>query len=203
VSEHTLAARSPFASLTPATGELALGEGVSVRCVGERACVSVLARRGRAAELRAAARTAFGIELPARAHLAAGDAVSFLWAGRDAWTAIARELPAEELEAKLRAAFADAASLVDQSDSRSSIELAGPRARTILSRLAPIDLHPRVFQVGDTALTLLGAVNGQITLLDATPSFELTVSRAFAASFWESLHEAAIGLLQGESARAP
>ena len=41
---------------------------------------------------------------------------------------------------------------------------------------------------------LIGAVNGQITLLDAAPTFELTASRAFAGSFWESLQEAALGL---------
>ncbi|HTU59086.1 MAG TPA: sarcosine oxidase subunit gamma family protein, partial [Polyangiales bacterium] len=86
------------------------------------------------------------------------------------------------------------ASLVDQSDSRSSLHVCGAQTRTFLSRLIPIDLHPRAFLVGDTALTLIGAVNGQVTLIDAAPTFELTVSRAFATGFWESLQEAALGL---------
>ena len=192
--ESMLEPREPFAALAPAKGEMSLAGGISLRCVSDRACISVLARRGRVDALRAAARAAFALELPQRPQLARGAVVSFLWAGRDVWTACARSLEPADLEAQLRAAFGDACSLVDQSDSRSSVELSGGQARTMLSRLVPVDLHPRAFEVGTTALTLIGAINGQVTLIDAAPTFELSVSRAYAGSFWESLQEAALGL---------
>lgn len=203
MSERTLTARQPFAGLAAPNGEATLIAGVSLRCVSDRACISILARHDRAQALLAAGRAAFGIELPARPRLTSGATVSFLWAGRAAWTAYARALEPAELTERLRAAFGEAASLVDQSDSRSSVELSGRQVRTLLSRLVPVDLHSRAFQVGDTALTLIGAVNGQVTLLDATPTFELTVTRAFAGSFWESLQEAALGLSHGGPAHAP
>ena len=201
--EAMLEPRQPFAAVAPAEGELTLAGGVLLRCVSNRACISVLARRGRAEALRAAAHAAFALELPQRPHLARGDLVSLLWAGRDAWTAFAGKLEPVDLEAQLRAAFGDTCSLVDQSDSRSSVELSGGQARTMLSRLVPVDLHPRAFAVGATALTLIGTINGQVTLLDAAPTFELTVSRAYAGSFWESLQEAALGLSQGAATRLP
>jgi heterotetrameric sarcosine oxidase gamma subunit len=194
VSEPALTAREPFAGLAGADGPTMLREGLALRCVSDRACISVAARRGRTSELLAAGRSAFGVEIPARPRLASAASVSFLWAGRSIWMALAAAQSPTNLEERLRAAFGETASLVDQSDSRSSLHVCGAQTRTFLSRLIPIDLHPRAFLVGDTALTLIGAVNGQVTLIDAAPTFELTVTRAFAASFWESLQEAALGL---------
>jgi methylglutamate dehydrogenase subunit D len=200
VSEPPLAAREPFAGLGETKAQPLPLQGLSLAFVKDRACISVAARRGRGAELLALGRAAFGLELPERPRLTPGAPVSFVWSGRQVWIASSKEWSPAQLEERLRAAFADTASLVDQSDSRSSLILSGGQARTLLSRLIPVDLHPRAFQVHDTALTLIGAINGQVTLLDATPSFELTVSRAYVGSFWESLQEAAVGLSHGGSA---
>jgi sarcosine oxidase subunit gamma len=45
-----------------------------------------------------------------------------------------------------------------------------------------IDLHPRAFTPGDTALTLAGHIGVQIWQLDDTPSYEIAVARGYAGS---------------------
>ena len=57
----------------------------------------------------------------------------------------------------------------------------------MLAKLAPIDLHPRAFRPGDTAMTLFGHIAGQITQIDSAPTYELMVFRGFAESFLQEL----------------
>ena len=57
----------------------------------------------------------------------------------------------------------------------------------MLAKLAPIDLHPRVFRPDDTAMTLFGHIAGQITQIDSAPTYELMVFRGFAESFLPDL----------------
>ena len=55
----------------------------------------------------------------------------------------------------------------------------------------PIDLHPRAFRAGDAAVTTVAHIGAQIWQVDETPTYELIVSRSFAAGFWEWLTDAA------------
>jgi methylglutamate dehydrogenase subunit D len=58
-------------------------------------------------------------------------------------------------------------------------------------RGVPVDIDPRVFGPGDTALTLAGHINVHFWQLDLTPTYEFAVLRSFAASFCEWLFAAA------------
>jgi sarcosine oxidase subunit gamma len=115
--------------------------------------------------------------------------VSLLWCGHRHWFARS-DVPADLLTV-LRKEVGALASLSDQSDSRLIVEISGPCARSTLAKLAPIDLHPRAFGAGDTAVTLLGHIGGQVTCLDDRPTYELMVFRSFADSFMESMLAAA------------
>ncbi len=50
---------------------------------------------------------------------------------------------------------AEPGQVVDVSANRTTLELSGPRARTVLDKSCHLDLHPREFPVGRAVLTLL------------------------------------------------
>jgi sarcosine oxidase subunit gamma len=79
------------------------------------------------------------------------------------------------------------ASLSNQSDGRTIIRVSGPKVRQALAKGVPIDLHPRAFRVGDTALTVVGHIGVHFWQLDETPTYEFAVFRSFSASLWEWL----------------
>lgn len=95
------------------------------------------------------------------------------------------------LEARLRATIpADAGCITALDGARTRLFVEGPRARDLLGRLVPIDLHPTVFPVGGFAQTGIHHVAG--LLLRATENrFEFFALRTFAAFAWEMLLDAA------------
>jgi heterotetrameric sarcosine oxidase gamma subunit len=95
-------------------------------------------------------------------------------------------------EQRLRAALSPLASVSDQSDGRTVIRVRGPGARDTLAKGMPIDLHPRTFRPGDAAVTLVAHIGAHIWQVDEAPTYELIVSRSYAAAFLEWLiHSAA------------
>lgn len=156
------------------------------------ALASVIARKGKAAALAAAAKAAFGIELPTTPRRVENPDIAFLWAGPDQWLAASREMQGPgEFEKRLAGIFAGSASVTEQSDGRTVIRIAGPRARDALAKGLPIDLHARAFRPGDTALTLAAHIGLQIWQIDENPTYEIAVFRGFAGTFWHFLTEAA------------
>src|SRR5689334_10944682 len=105
------------------------GNATTLRQIGSRALVSVIARKGKAEPLVSAAKQAFGVTLPDRPRLERGQTVSFLWSGHQHWLAVADR---PDLLSQLRANLGAFASLSDQSDSRVILELSGPAARQTL-----------------------------------------------------------------------
>ena len=167
--------------------------GVTVALVEERALAAVLARRNRAADLNAAVRRALGIDLPAEPRVATGEALSFVWAGPGRWLAMAELVSGDALVRELRAEFGDLCSVTDQSDARILVRVSGPRVRDTLAKGILIDLHPRAFRVGDTAMTSIGHVRAHFWQTDATPTYEIAVMRSYAAAFWHWLIESGAG----------
>ncbi|MGI4955776.1 MAG: sarcosine oxidase subunit gamma [Janthinobacterium lividum] len=73
------------------------------------------------------------------------------------------------------------AGLIDLSDARVGIRIAGPDARDRLARLVPLDLHPSRFMPGLCAATVMAHLN--VLLLQLGPdSFEVQCGRSFADS---------------------
>ena len=188
------AARSALEGL-PRSGRHGKAEGAPGVTLAELhgiALASVIARKGKAAEASEAAKCSFGVALPETPRRAAGKGVEFLWAGPGQWLALSREaMPAGEFEARLAAVFAGLASVAEQSDGRTVLRIGGPKARDLLAKGLPIDLHPRVFRPGDTALTVAALIGVQIWQVDEVPTYELAVFRGFARSFWHFLIESA------------
>jgi sarcosine oxidase subunit gamma len=158
-----------------------------VRSVG---LALIAARKGQRASLGDAVRSSFGVELPDTPRRVAGRDMAFIWCGPDQWLAHMEPAPATGMEAVL-APLAGMASLVDQSHGRIVLRVTGPRVRDALAKGFPIDLHPRAFKPGDTAITAVAHIGAQIWQTDDAPTYEIAVARAFARSFWHWLEASA------------
>jgi len=155
------------------------------------AVATVMVRKERTDLLVQRVRETFGLELPVTPRRIAAGATAFAWAGPGHWLAMAANIDGPAFDGRLRAVLADVASVTDQSDGRVVIRISGRRARETLAKGLPIDLHPRAFGVGDAAVTSVSHMATHIWQIDAAPTYELAVSRSFAASFTRWLGTAA------------
>ncbi len=127
----------------------------------------------------------------------AGADAAVLWLGPDEWLVVGPEGGAPTLEAQLQTAIAGtAASVVDMSANRITLELSGPDARWILESGCPLDLHPRAFRPGQCAQTLLARANVILWQIAGQPDlvYRLLVRPSFAAYVAAWIGDAAQGV---------
>jgi methylglutamate dehydrogenase subunit D len=110
------------------------------------------------------------------------DRVTVMWAGPAQYFVQSDALTAVSLKQRL----GDHASVIDQSQGRVVIRIAGPQARTVLAKGTPVDLHHVQFPLGKSAMTQMGHVGVHIHR-SGTDEFTLSVFRGFSESFWEWL----------------
>lgn len=106
-----------------------------------------------------------GVSLPARVGEVTGSSdgsgVALLWLSPDEFLAVGQDealtgTPPESWAAQLDDVLADQpGQVVDVSANRTTLELSGPWARSVLEKSCEIDLHPRAFPVGTAVITLL------------------------------------------------
>ncbi|WP_438746080.1 sarcosine oxidase subunit gamma [Bradyrhizobium sp. U531] len=107
-----------------------------------------------------------------------------IWSGPDQWLLIARQ---REGFSDLLELLSGEAAVSDQSHARAALCVSGPRAREVLAKGAMIDLHPKVFPIGATALTSFAHIGVQLWRgKDGAdgPVYEMLVPRSMAGSFW-------------------
>ena len=167
--------------------------------MGERPFRGIVNLRGDAGEedFLAAVEQVLGVGLPLEANTTArGDAVSVLWLGPDEWWVITPD-DGPGTAAGLREALeGQRAAVTDVSESRTCIRVGGPRARDLLAKGCPLDLHPRAFPAGTCAQGHLAKT--MITLDmpagdadEGGPVFDLYVLNSFAEYLWLWLEDAA------------
>jgi heterotetrameric sarcosine oxidase gamma subunit len=182
--------QSAWAGLLPAgrTGCAVGPPGVTVSSRDDLGLATVIARTGALAELVRLLSASHGIDLPARPVVAGGRAFDLVWAGPEQWLAVSDDW---SIARRLADELAGLASVADQSDARAVLRIGGPRARAVLAKGCPLDLHPRAFGPGDTAVTAIAHVGVQLWQLDDAPTYELAVPRSMAKSFWTWLSASA------------
>lgn len=121
-----------------------------------------------------------------------------LWLGPDEWL-VRSTLPhdaasAAPLEQALRTRFGTTfASATDVGSGYTVLEISGSQVRDVLSRGCPLDLHPRVFTIGQCAQSLY--FKASLTLMQtAEDTFELIIRRSFADYFVRIMLDAAAPL---------
>lgn len=140
--------------------------GVTISVIHPTTIIMAIARKGKAKALKDA--------------LAALKKVEVQWAGPDQYYIY--NAPHTELKRKLEGL----ASLSDQSHGRVMIGIAGPKARAVLAKGTPADLHESEFPIGKSALTQMAHVSVHLTRTGAD-EFTLSVFRGYSESFWEWL----------------
>ncbi len=193
MSDRAMTARAALESVVrPGRHGSLVGEpGVIISERTGLGIASVMARKGLAHAVSETAAISFGAALPLTPRREEGRGIAFIWAGPERWLAIAPRRASEDLADTLAGAFSGLASVAAQGDGRAVIRIAGPRARDVLAKGLPIDLHERAFKPGDTAVTGAAHIELHIWQLDDSPSYELSVFRGFAQSFWQWLTQSA------------
>ncbi len=102
------------------------------------------------------------------------------WAGPDQYYVI--NAPYTDLKQKLEGL----ASVSDQSHGRVMFRIAGAKARAVLAKGTPVDVHEDVFPIGKSALTQMAHVSVHLTRTGEN-DFTLSLFRGFSESFWEWL----------------
>src|SRR5262249_44365692 len=114
-----------------------------------RCQVNLRGNAGDTAFDEAVARTV-GAALPLTANrVSSGNGFAILWLGPDEWLVAGAPGRERDLVPALRQALAGQhAAVVDVSEARTVITVAGPRARDMLQKGTTLDLHPRAFEPG-------------------------------------------------------
>lgn len=137
-----------------------------------------------------------GLALPMRPNsVTEAGSHTALWLAPGRWQIEAPVAEAERLTATLGATVEGRrGALLELGQARSVIRVSGPRARDLLGKGCPLDLHRRVFGPGDCAQSLVAGVattlRGVATGNDGF-AIDLQVMRSFGLSFWEWLTVAA------------
>jgi sarcosine oxidase, subunit gamma len=198
---------SPLAHLglaARATEPVAAGEPEPGVLMGERPFRGLVNLRGPAGdgEFAAAVEGVLGVAPPVEPNtVASKDDLHVFRLGPDEWWVVTpNDGPA--MADALRGALAGRKSAVtDVSESRTCIHVRGARARDLLAKGCPLDLHPRMFAAGRCAQS--HCAKTMITLhqvadetegggkTDGGPAYDLYVLNSFAEYLWLWLEDAA------------
>ena len=149
----------------------------------EKAGLELVNLRGELAStgFNAAVRQILGLELPATPNtVVSGPEYRALWLGPDEWLLQSTSPCTPGVERTLRPLIGtELAAVVDVSSGYTVLELTGARVREVLRKGCPLDVHPRVFAVGQCAQTHFFKA-GIILRPAARDAYELIVRRSFA-----------------------
>ncbi|HYG86826.1 MAG TPA: sarcosine oxidase subunit gamma family protein [Azospirillum sp.] len=109
--------------------------------------------------------------------------VGIFWLQPTFWLVECELDEVEDLTARLRAAVAERGAAVEVSDTRLSYTVQGPEALTFLNKGCSLDLHPRVFPVGRSALCAFAQLHALLVKTNDAPIFHLTIPRSAQAHF--------------------
>lgn len=198
MSEPQLDPRTPRLSDFQVGGRPNEVVGIKVAQRSDISLFLIAARNARRDECKRKLKVAYDLDAPVTTKIAHASGMSLAWHGPAGWLAVANDRP--DFESGLKAALGNSASIVDLSDARIVLRITGAMTRAVLAKGLSIDLHPRVFQPGDTAMTLLDHVAIQIWQIDELPTFELAIPRASARDvfYWLVVSADEFGLAIGE-----
>ncbi len=173
--------------------------GAAAVRLGEKLLPAAVNLRGDAADpaFVAAAREALGVEPPTAPNtVATSGALALLWLGPDEWLALQHDAAPEgeaQLAARLRGALGDLhAAVTEVGEQYVCIHVAGPKAREVIEKGCPLDLHPRAFGgVGHCAQSHLSKTAIILHQVGDAPAFDLYTRRSFADYLWRWLEDAA------------
>lgn len=184
--------QSPLASLGLAARAAAAQGEARVR-LGERDRFGLANLRGDPKDglFLERARQVLGTALPLEPNtVSEGGQHRVLWLGPNEWL-IASTNGVSAAPALAGVVLGNHAVATDLSDARVVVTLAGPKAREVIAKGSPLDLHPRVFGPMRCAQTRLAKIAVVLDQRDDTPSYDLYALRSHARYLWRWLEDAA------------
>lgn len=144
-------------------------------------------------EFMAAVKQALNIELPIVPNTTRADERhTAFWLGPDEWLIHCPEDSQTEVLAALRQVTKRRHTAVtDVTDYYMVIRLSGVKAREVLSKGTPLDVHHNVFGPGVCAQTCFGHASILLYCVDNSPVFDIQVRWSFAEYLWMYLVDAA------------
>lgn len=183
-----LAARSAFTAL-----KTRQTKNFSVEPRDNVVLVSIAPFRNQLPHVQQALKSAYGASLPDNGRWSDGQAIRFMWGGDGVWYAVSDRTTGRDLERDLKKVLGGSAAVTDHSDGRAVARVGGARARDILAKGIPLDLHKSVFKTGQVAITHASHIGIILWQADEAPSYDIAMFRSFADSFatWfnHSAHE--------------
>lgn len=169
--QSPLAQRALDARVAPTTD----GAGL---VLAERRHLAKINLRGKAGS--DAVKAALGVALPREPNtIAEGNNIAALWLGPAEWLLVG-PVGAEAAinDALVEGLAGSSVGVVDVTEGRTTIRLAGPIARDVLSMGCPLDLHPRVFGAGRCAQSFIVRSTVILHQVDDAPVYDVHVERS-------------------------
>ncbi len=182
-------ARSPLAHSTRVVpGTIQETAGVYL---WEEALRTHLAIRGNAgsADFSRGVEAATGLALPDRLQCSQSGDWSLSWIAPDEWLLIGPGKEAYAMELSLRAQLDGHYAVINLSGGQTLLRLAGPKARLVLMKSCPYDMHDRNFPVGKVVTTVLAKSQATVHRI-GDEEWALVVRRSFADYVWRWLMDA-------------
>ncbi|MFP6715573.1 MAG: sarcosine oxidase subunit gamma family protein [Alphaproteobacteria bacterium] len=189
MSDFMLKVRSPLDGI-----ELTYGD-VAIREITGRDIVSIAIPLGGTETLSKAVISAYQTELPAVGRCASShvDNAHFLGMAPDQYFIVFDRLESESTD-KITSKLGETGYFTDQSDSWVMMRIGGPKSRTALERICPIDLHPTVFPEESVTRTLMEHLS-TIILSEGNDHYLLLSARSSAGSFLQVLQKSVENVL--------
>jgi sarcosine oxidase subunit gamma len=184
MAEHRLQPLSPLGHAEPlaeALGPCTLAE------VTDIALASLAARAGKAKDLAKRAKKA-GVPLPGPGLAEAGPVCAAFWMGPDMWMVEAPLVSHDDIVAMLKPAFAECASISEQTDGWARFRISGPDLPRLFERLCNADLSSA--QPGAAIRTVIEHL-GAFLLVREANVIDVLTARSSAGSMHHALHAAA------------
>jgi sarcosine oxidase subunit gamma len=182
----------------PGGGQSHPGAGVTICELHGLGLATMQARKGQHALLRDRIRQHFLLELPNRPVIVRAGEIAFAGMGPNYWLAVS-EGAGPLFAASLRQIVAPLASVADQSGGYAVFRVGGYAVRDVLAKGFQIDLHPRAFEPGAAATTIVAHIGATMWRCednsDGSACFEIALFRSLAKSFatWFSSSAAEFG----------
>lgn len=146
-----------------------------------------------------------GLPLPLQPNTVThGGGLAALWLGPDETLVVGPPGGQQDLQDRLRDVRGTGGAVVDVSAQRTTVLVAGPRARDVLAHGCSLDLHPRSFGAGRCAQTTLARAQVILVPRDAyKPGYWVLVRASFARYLADWLLDAAAEYTAPGRAAAP
>ncbi|MEV5149788.1 sarcosine oxidase subunit gamma family protein [Streptomyces sp. NPDC052727] len=187
--------RSPLAHVADRLAATTRSTGGAIRLAELPFLAQVNVRLDAKSPAAEAVGLALGFQLPLEPNtVVRSGELTALWLGPDEWLVVGLPGTQRDLQARIRAAAGDEpVSVTDVSAQRTTLLVAGPRARDLLAHGCALDLHPRAFGPGRCAQTNLARTQVVLVARDEDRAgFWVLVRSSFAGYLTDWLLDAAV-----------